>query len=281
MSSMNPLLRVACLLLCFAHAAAAQDGGALAARKLHEFGDVLPTHMAAILDGFAAELESAPSAHAFIIVYRSHRDLPGLSARRADWMRGHLLRNRNVKADRVVAVDGGTAACLWHELWLVPPGGAPKPRPDAYSRGFADTSVALKFDEYDFTIPEDMAESFSAEYEGGFEGFADALLKQPRSLGYVIAYAGHRTETWDEAQEDGASRTRRHVVTDPRGMTQRELRRARAALVRRGVPPSRLRLVDGGYRRWRAFSFWVVPRGARPPVPTPNVYPPRPVRRSN
>jgi hypothetical protein len=246
------------------------------ARKFDEFGDALPTDMAARLDNYAIQLQNEPNALAFMIVYRSHRDLPGLSGRRVNWMRDYLISSRGLTAARIVAIDGGAASCLSHELWIVPPGATPKPREDAYARGFADTDVARKYDEFYYTIPEDMLDSYSSEFENGLEGFADALRKQPHALAYIIAYEGYRVETLEEEDERGRRRSWRQANIDPRGTAWKELRNKKAQLEKKyGVSPSRVKLVNGGYREWREVEFWIVPRGARPPIPTPNVYPPR------
>jgi hypothetical protein len=245
------------------------------ARKFDEFGDALPTDMAARLDNFANQLQNEPNTLAFMIVYRSHRDLPGLSGRRVNWMRNYLISSRGLTAARIVAIDGGTAPCLSHEFWIVDPGATPKPREDAYARGFADTDVSRKYDEFYYTIPEDELVSYSSEFENGLEGFADALRKQPHALAYIIAYEGYRVETLEEEDAGGRRRSWRRTNIDPRGTAWKELRDKKAQLEKKyGVSPSRVKLVYGGYRKWREVEFWIVPRGARPPIPTPNVYPP-------
>ena len=245
------------------------------ARKFEEFGDVLPTDMAARLDNFAIQTQNEPNALAFMIVYRSHRDLPGLSGRRVNWMRSYLVSSRGLAAERIVAIDGGTASCISHELWIVPPGATPKPRADAYSRGFEDTDVARKYDEFHYTIPEDEMVSYSSEFEDGLEGFADALRKQPRALAYLIAYEGYRVDIMEEEDERGRRRSWRRASIDPKGTAWKELRGKKAELEKKyGISPSRVKLVSGGYRQWRDVELWIVPRGARPPIPTPNVYPP-------
>jgi hypothetical protein len=263
-----------CIAISFGQAARAQ-GESPPAFKFDDFGDVYPTDAAARLDNFANALEELPSSRGFIIVYRSRRDLPGLNSRHLDWMRQYLINNRRLPAERIVGVDGGAASCLAHELWIVQPGAAPKPREDSYPRGLRDPGVARKFDEYHFTILADRLESYPGEFQGGLEGFATALRKEPRALGYVIAYDGYLRRT----QEEGEGRRRRiyqHVEIDPPGTAWKELRETRVTLVRRyGIPASRIRLVRGGYRRWRAIEFWIVPPGAEAPVPTPNVFPRR------
>lgn len=264
------------LTLCLPYAVCAQTSESTA-RKFDEFGDVLPTDMAARLDNFAIELQEKPEARGFLIVYRSHRDLPGLSSRHVNWMRGHLIYSRGIKADRIVAVDGGAALCLSHELWIAPPGTAPKPREGAYPRGFEDTDVARKYDEYYYTIPEDMLVSFSTEYENGLEGYAQALRKEPRSLAYIIVYEQSWIQEWAHIDaERGTSRGGRRLRIDPPGTGWKELRGKKSELSsKHGISPARVRLINGGYRRSRAVELWVVPRGARPPIPTPNVYSPK------
>ncbi len=269
------LLSVICLIQCFNYSAFAQTSEP-SARKFDEFGDALPTDMAARLDNFAIVLQNNPNVRAFLIVYRSHRDLPGLSSRRVNWMQNYLIYNRGFKPDRIIAIDGGTASCLSHELWIIPPGTAPKPREDAYSREFDDTDVARKFDEYSYTIAEDMLVSYSTEFENGLKGFADALRREPRTLAYIIAYEGYRVDSWEEEDERGRKKTHRRVSIDPRGTAWKELSGKKAELVKKyGISLSRVNLVNGGYRKWREVELWIVSRGARPPIPVPNVYPPR------
>jgi hypothetical protein len=246
------------------------------ARKFDEFGDVLPTDMAARLDNYAIQLQNEPRALAFMIVYRSHRDLPGLSSRRVNWMRNYLISSRGLTPARIMAIDGGTTPCFMHELWIIPPGATPKPRADAYSRGFEDSDVSQKYDEFHYTIPEDELESYSGEFENGLEGFADALRKQPHALAYIIAYEGYRVETLEEEDASGRKRSWRRSRIDPQGTAWKELRDKQAGLEKKyGISPSRVKLVAGGYRKWREVELWIVPRGARPPIPTPEVYPPR------
>lgn len=266
-------LLVMCVPACFAPSVVAQTG-ATPAQKFDEFGDVYPTDAAARLDNFASELMNRPDARGFIIVYRSHRDLPGLSGRHLEWMRRYLIRDRGIPAERVAGVDGGEASCLVHEFWVVPIGATPKPRAEAYSRGFDDAGSARKFDEYHFTIRQDELVSFSTEYENGLESFAQALRKEPHSLAYIIAYEEYRVGRWEGEDEKGAKKTRGRVRIDPPGTAWRELRGKKAELVKQhGITASRVKLVNGGFRKWRSVELWIVPRGEHAPIPTPNAFP--------
>jgi hypothetical protein len=266
------LLLAACVAVCFVQAARAQTGPP-AALKFDDFGDVYPTDAAARLDNFANALQERPATRGFIIVYRSHRDLPGLSSRHLNWMRRYLIKSRGLPAERVVGVDGGEASCLAHEFWIVQPGAAPKPRDDAYARSLDDNDSARKFDEYYYSTPNEL-DSYSTEYESGVEGFAEALRKEPRAQAYMIAYEGYRVEREEEEGGRGRKKTTRRVVIDPPGTALRELRQGRDALVKgHGIAAARVKLVRGGYRKWRQLELWIVPPGEHAPVPTPNAFP--------
>lgn len=269
------LLSVLYVLLGFSNATLAQTN-LPPAQKFDEFGDVYPTDMAARLDNFAVALQSDPGARGFLIVYRSHRDLPGLNGRHVKWMRRHLIYSRGISANRIAAVDGGEASCLSHELWIVPVGATPTPRADAYSRGLDDAGAAQKFDEYYWDAPHELPESFSTEYVDTLEGYAQALRKEPRSLAYIIVYAGYRVVRTEDVDARGRKKTSREVWIDPPGTAARELRERKAMLVKdHAISSSRVRLINGGYRKWRQIELWIVPPGEHAPIATPNAFPQR------
>jgi hypothetical protein len=97
------------------------------ARKFDEFGDIQASDLIARLDNLAIQLQNEPNTKAFLVVYRTRRDLPGLSNKYAHRMKSYLVGARGVPAQRVVIVDGGVAACLSQELWIVPPERAKTP----------------------------------------------------------------------------------------------------------------------------------------------------------
>lgn len=244
-----------------------------AAQKFDEFGDIPLSEIAMRLDNFANELQSQPQAKGFVIAYRSRRDLPGLSGRLMVWMRDHLTNSRGLPAERVVGVDGGVAGCVAHELWIVPLGAAPKPRGDAYQTRLEDVDSARKFDEAAFFNAPRIPESYYQTIYLSLEGFADALRKNPRANGYLIAYGGQWTHGWFEGK-DGRGRWRQRVNSDPPGTAKREMASVKASLIKNhGIRASRIRTMDGGYRSVSSMELWIVPRGEHPPIPTPNVFP--------
>ena len=251
------------------------------ARKFDEFGDVQYSDLIARLDNFAIQLQNEPGTKGFIVAYRSHRDLPGFSNRTALRSKYYLVDNRGLSAARLVTVDGGEADHLTQELWMVPPGTTPSPRGDAYPRSFPDVGAPRKFDEYGYDLAETgrRGEPPDTAIETDIlEPFANALRSQKDSLAYIIAYA-HFTRR-REAIGDENYEVRYENRMDPAGTGRKRLALEKKLLVKvYGIPAGRIRLIDGGYRRWRAVELWIVPRGEHAPIPTPNSFPPKRARK--
>ena len=86
-----------------------------------------------------------------------------------------------------------------------------------------------------------------------FDNFAIELQNAPTAQGYIIVYAGRKSRA---GQADRLSdRTRDYLANA------------------RGVDPSRLIIINGGYREQDMFELWIVPQGAQPPQPSPTVQP--------
>lgn len=238
------------------------------AQKFDEFGDILITDIKARLDNFAIQLQNEPLSKGFILVYRSRRDLPGLSYRYAHRMEAYLVSTRGLEKERVVAVDGGEADCLRQELWIVPAGTAPTPRSDAYQRNFVDTDSARKFDELSWG-----GDDSAAVYAGELEAYGAALRAEPHARAYLIAYPGYYIQR-ESYEENGKQRRSSVTYRDPPGTAHKVLTQARRLLLKEfHISPSRIRLMDGGYRKWGTLELWIVPRGEHPPIPTPTSFP--------
>jgi hypothetical protein len=252
-----------------------QDGPR--AKKFDEFGDVAQSDLIARLDAFAEQLHKESRAHGFIIVYRSRRDLPGLSHSLAMWMKEYLYMTRGLPKDRIVTIDGGVAMCLTQELWIVPAGSAPTPRCDTRIGYFDYSESAWKFDEYGFTTAGEQARlgtrvksHDSADY---LEAYATAVKKKRNFIACIIAYAQYNPHPG--LNLDDNYDLYRDVRYDPPGAARKRLSMERQNLMKVfGLPASRIRLIDGGYRKRRLVELWIVP-GAEPlPIPTPNSLPP-------
>lgn len=83
------------------------------------------------------------------------------------------------------------------------------------------------------------------------DNFAIALLNEPKSLGYIIAYGGRRGRR-GEAQA-GAERARLYLVNE------------------RKVDAGRVVTIDGGFQEEITFQLIIVPPGAAPPTAAPTI----------
>ena len=244
------------------------------ARKFDEFGDIQTSDLKARLDNFAVQLSNETSSKGFIVSYRTRRDLPGVSNRLAIRSKDYLVNTRGLPADRIATVDGGEADCLSQEFWVVPPGTAPKPRADAYQRYFPDYDSARKIDEfgYDLRLPNKRTAAAYPTEADYLETFANELRRQKTALAYIVGYPHYSKKRQLIGDENYDVYYERRI--DPPDSLRRRLNFEKQTLVHSyGISPGRIRLVNGGYRKWRTLEFWIVPRGAHPPIPTPNTFP--------
>ena len=244
------------------------------ARKFDEFGDIQYSDLIARLDNFAVQLQQEPDTRGFVIAYRTRRDLPGLSSRYAMRMKNYLVSPRGIPSERVATVDGGVAACLTQELWIVPIGAIPQTRRDAYSNSFFDPDSPRKFDEHYFSPEESTSEVGSfhdlESMASHLDAFGIALQKEPRARAYLIGYAQYYVERGSIEYVGKGSKNYRRVHMDPASQPMKILKQERDYLVKTyGIAPSRIKLVNGGYRSFRAVELWIVPRGVDAPVATP------------
>jgi hypothetical protein len=248
------------------------------ARKFDEFGDIQSSDLKARLDNFAIQLQNEPATKGFIVVYRTRRDLPGLNNAIAFRSKDYLIDSRGVARDKIVTVDGGEADCEVQELWIVPIGTTPTPRPDAYQRYFPDYDSPRKIDEYGFDVPNRNRRPDSRldgeEKTEYLETFAMQLKRQLRTTACVIVYALYNPRPG--LDDDGDYEPVRDVRLDPPGVARSRLKLERNRLIKEyGISASRIRLINGGYRKRRMVELWIVPRGEHAPIPTPNSFPPR------
>jgi hypothetical protein len=248
-----------------------------AAQKFDDFGDLAYSDMIARLDNYAVQLMNEPDAKGFVVVYRTRRDLPGFSHRRAMYMKDYLVQSRGLPRDRVVTVDGGVAENLVQELWIVPSGSAPVPRSDIRIGDLQDPDTAWKFYEDGF-LPLEQYRRFGvsrdreAEVEY-LEAYANEVNKRPDRLACIIVYAQYNPRPplfdWSNQHEP-----RREARLDPPGTARKRLQIDKGYLMKvYGLPASKIKAIDGGYRKWRSIEFWVVPAGEPLPIPTPNAFP--------
>lgn len=252
------------------------------ATKFDEFGDINESYLKARLDNFAVMLQSDPVSRGFIIIYRTPRDIAGLNHRLAMRIKDYLVDSRGIDRERLVSVDGGVTENLTQELWIVAPGGAPVPRSDARVGYTILPDSAWKFDEYGY-LPLSQYRKFGfkrnreAEAEH-LEAYANEVKKKPNQLACIIAYAQYNRNP-PLVDWAGDYEPRRETRLDAPATARRRLGMDKENLMVHGLPASRIKLIDGGYRKRRSLEFWIVPPGEPLPIPTPNAFPPKRKRR--
>ena len=118
------------------------------------------------------------------------------------------------------------------------------------------SNQAQKVDEFGITNCDDwMARS---------ENLSSKMREDESSLGYIIYYGGRVN-----IQPYGSPHTRR--------LPRRGEAFARAAAIKSryvnslGIDGNRIMLLNGGYRENWTVELWLVPKGGRPPLPTPSL----------
>jgi hypothetical protein len=97
----------------------------LTSRRFDEFPDISRNDEKARLDNFAIELQSDPTATAYVIVY------PGKTSKRGDVQHHssriveYLVHSRGLDERRIVTLVGAPREQLSVELWLTPQGATP------------------------------------------------------------------------------------------------------------------------------------------------------------
>jgi hypothetical protein len=215
-------------------------------RKFDTYGNIPADDEEAHLDNFALELSKLRSSQAYVIVYGGSDDPPGKAQRYALRVKHYLVELRGTDPKQVITIPGGYREDFAIELWLAPAGtNAPVPAPTISKQ--TDANDNLLYDDYgtggEFVIPED---------EGSrLDSFAEALKKEPRSWGCVIAYAqngdDYMGQEWDSP-----------------GTALKAARSEKNYLIKKyHFAPSRITAVDGGYSGGRRESLWIMRPSAR------------------
>lgn len=99
-------------------------------RKFDEFPSITFDDDKARLDNLAIELQNAPAARGYIIVYGGSRSRPGQADRLGERARSYLTARRGIDAGRLTVVNGGYRDTDYFELYIVPQGAQlPTPAP--------------------------------------------------------------------------------------------------------------------------------------------------------
>ena len=271
-------------------------------RLFDEFGPLSNCALGARIQNLFVEMGEYPGTRGFMIIYRGADALPGAQLEGKFQRQIKRIKNEvkflNLSESRLEIVDGGyrKSNTIWHESWIIPEGGAMPQPSNTVAKTNPPTDIAYKVDESNlyFTeswlvkpgeeieqtsdeivepaeeisaetatventdgqneeIGETEADELSTENEADdwiSDYFAEALKGNKNYSGVVIYYA-------DDAEYDLA-KFRQEIDEGLR----RSARKSAGDL-------SGVKIVYGGYRKDAKIEFWVVPKGAKEPLPTP------------
>jgi len=102
------------------------------------------------------------------------------------------------------------------------------------------------------------------DYLGRMDTYISEARKDTSSKLYIVIYEGK------EFRYDGQMPNGRFVL--PRfGSAQAKIRSMKQWFSHRGFEAKRYSFIRGGFREKMTVEFWIVPKGASPPVPTPTL----------
>ncbi len=91
------------------------------------------------------------------------------------------------------------------------------------------------------------------------DDFAGEILKTSESKGYIIYYGGRTNPYGNKPPQRNESKVRMKDFMEDNRVSMRL--------------GGNVKLIDGGYRENYTAQFWVVPKGAQLPIPTPTIKP--------
>lgn len=268
-------------ILCVAPVGFSQRSDERQAKLLTSYSHSGPScELGAALDLLAETLRTQVDDVAYVIVYGGydnpqsffHRyDPPGLFRRHALAVRNYLVRAKDVESRRFEVIDGGMRKRFQADIWLVARGQKPPSHsPDATSE-IPESSQPRLFDEYGLYSESDMAEYFDPVSR--LDGFAKGLAGQPGAVGYIIGYAQCLDVSEGRlVKKNGVDEfvTRDYKECDAVGTGRKIGTMEKRSLIRLfGTAPSRMLVVDGGYRDSQMVELWIVPANEKAPKPTP------------
>jgi hypothetical protein len=117
---------------------------------------------------------------------------------------------------------------------------------------------------------DEMGQIRNAEICSRLDSLAFQLQANPDDRAYIIFYGGRKYLQffYDRKKQDIVSKE----VPAKRGEAQLRLLKWDDYLTFfRKIEKSRFEIINGGYREKFTVEFWLVPKGAKPPIPTPTL----------
>jgi hypothetical protein len=120
---------------------------------------------------------------------------------------------------------------------------------------FAQTKEAYKVDEFAHFICDDLY--------GRFGRLADELKKDSNTTAFIVVYEGK--------QRDLSAKKERYVLPRFGEAAARTKTMQTRIFTFMNYDPKKFIFIDGGFRERFGVEFWIIPKGAKLPKPTPTI----------
>ncbi len=286
------------LIVIFASKSFAQlSGGYTETTLIDEFSILPECDTGSRFDQFIIELANNPESKGYVIMYRGTDDI---LARQSDntyenqlkRLQTHMLL-RKFDLNRVEFINGGFRKSDYfaHSLWIVPKGGeipqpedtVPRPKKPTTKPYLADRS-SLDFYEvsFEYINSKTEIETDLIEFEDTLEEleFIDESENDLSEKDEKLYPEPDPTETFvsdvfiDELEKNKTSKGIIYFYADEEefhlGNAEEALRKELQIYGQKNkFDLSRIRLIFGGFRQYPKAEFWIVPKNAPDPIPTP------------
>jgi len=237
------------------------------AYKIDEVGEVNEEEWTVRTENIRHALNQKPNAKGYVIIFRG-RDTPmGFPIRLKERLRNHFIKYLALPTERFEILIGGEIENQKTELWIVPVGSEPPLEKSIDEK--IDANISFQFDNFSYPTPWDGQVCCSIggytkqEKKVSLDKFAQLLKENPDSTGYLIVYGQYCVTCADGI-----------IYLDSKKVISRILRKEKNYLVKNHkIESESLKTINGGYRKWEAIELWIVPKGEKPPNPTPNTFP--------
>ncbi len=223
-------------------------------RVFDSFGPINAEDASARLDNFAIALMNEPYHLAYIVAYGPEGEGGGTGQFLIKVAKDYLVNSRGIEPARVQTIYAGrykNPFDVYVQLWILPSGVAlPTPRRynstlKPFSGKMFESSIGDSFGSYD-----ECCDPGFGDYE--LAAFADVLLNQQRSVGYLVAF---------------------NLETATPGSWRRGANLQAETLKARGIDAGRIKIIFGGAAKRRKDEYgqvklqhWILPADAPPPV---------------
>jgi hypothetical protein len=277
---MKKLLIVLSLIFLFALCGISQN--LTESRKIDEFGDLNAESLTVAIDTFSIELANNPTAKGYVIIYRDEKMPYGQPIRSGTKIKKYLTLHRGVSSERFEVINAGLLGERKTEIWIVP--GGKLPRFDSVDKEL-NTEKSVLFDSLPYPSDYDGAgccaiTGYTEEAKkNSIAEFIRQLKKRPNAEAYIILYGQFCNDcsssaVWSKTGDYLGLKP--DIYFDSIPTIQKVLSKEKSALAKlSNLSPSKIKIINGGYRKWREMELWIVPPNDGIPTPQPETFPAR------